>query len=126
VLKKEDWMNLLNSLRDNKERAEHWVELGACRRNDEHEALRQFNQKLDMVLNDLGRIDYQLGNALSQLHCDLAADTSDALQSRVAQQVEPGLRRAVAPLVAEITRAKCLSLEVTDESAESGDVRRLS
>jgi hypothetical protein len=119
-------MNLLNSLRENKERAEHWVEVGACRRTDEHEALRQFNQKLDMVLNDLGRIDYQLGNALSQLHCDLAADTSDALQSRVAQQVEPRVRRSVATLVAEIARAKCLSREVIGESTELDDVGRLS
>lgn len=119
-------MNLLNSLRDKKEHAEHWVELGACRPNDEHDALRQFNQKLDMVLNDLGRIDYQLGNALSQLHCDLAADTSDALQSRVAQQVEPGVRRAVSAMVAEITRAKCLSREVIGESTEPESMGWLS
>jgi hypothetical protein len=105
-------VNLLNSTRDKQKQSGHWVPLGSHRATPDQEALRQLSQKLEMVLDELGHIDYQLSGALAKLRCDLVCETHDNLNGQVSQLVEPAIRQAMMVLADELNKAKVLTEEV--------------
>lgn len=78
----------------------------------DQQALRQLSQKLELALNDLGHIDYQLSGILAKLRCDLTIESYDNLNSQVAQLVESGVRQAMTALADELNKAKKLTEEV--------------
>ena len=89
----------------------HWTSFDSLAVTPEKSQLQLFSQKLDVALMDLGRIDYQLKNALAQLSGGQLSDSYDDLPVQVAQVVSPGVQQALANLAAEITKAK----EIADE-----------
>ena len=105
-------MNLLNSTRDKQKQSGYWVTLGSHRATPDQQALRQLSQKLEMALDELGHIDYQLSGALVKLRCDLSCETHDNLNGQVSQVVEPMVRQAMTVLAEELSKAKNLTEEV--------------
>ena len=105
-------MNLLNSTRDKPKHSGYWVTLGSHRATPDQQALRQLSQKLEMALDELGHIDYQLSGALAKLRCDLSCETHDNLNGQVSQVVEPMVRQAMTVLAEELSKAKNLTEEV--------------
>jgi hypothetical protein len=105
-------VNLLNSTRDNQKQPGYWIELGSHRATPDQRALRQLSQKLELALDELGHIDYQLSGTLAKLHCDLPCATHDNLNGQVSQQVEPAIRQAMMVLADELNKAKVLTEEV--------------
>ena len=105
-------MSILNSRRDNLEDSGHWVMLYPNRETPDQQALRQLSQKLDLALDELGHIDYQLSGTLAKLRSDLAFETHDNLNGQIAQLVEAGIRQAMTNLANELNRAKALADEV--------------
>ncbi len=89
----------------------HWTSFDLLAVTPEKSRLQLFSQKLDASLMDLGRIDYQLKNALAQLSGGQISDSYDDLPVQVAQVVSPGVQKALANLASEITKAK----EIADE-----------
>jgi len=105
-------MNLLNSNREDLEDSGHWVMLDTRTETPDQQALRQFCQKLDSALVELGHIDYQLSGMLAKLRCDPTIETHDDLNGRVAQLVETGIRQAMTNLADELNKAKSLTNDV--------------
>ena len=105
-------MNLLNSTRKNPEDFGHWVMLDSQRVTPDQQALRQLSQKLDLALDELGHIDYQLSGTLAKLRSDLAFETHDNLNGQIAQLVEAGIRQAMTNLADELNKAKSLTNDV--------------
>ena len=105
-------MNLLNSTRDKQKQPGYWITLGSHRATPDQRALRQLSQKLEVALDELGHIDYQLSGTLAKLHCDLPFATHDNLNGQVSQQVEPAIRQAMMALADELNKAKVLTEEV--------------
>ena len=89
----------------------HWTSFDSLAAAPEKSQLQLFSQKLDGALMDLGRIDYQLKNALAQLSGTQVKQSYDDLPVQVAQVVSPGVQKALANLAGEITKAK----EIADE-----------
>jgi hypothetical protein len=90
----------------------NWIACDLSDADPEKRKLGVFSQKLESALNDLGRIDYQLHNALVQLNSCQAIDSYDALNIRIVQTVSPGIQRALAALVDEIRSAKGIADEL--------------
>ena len=105
-------MNLLNSTRDKQKQPGYWITLGSHRATPDQRALRQLSEKLEVALDELGHIDYQLSGTLAKLHCDLPFATHDNLNGQVSQQVEPAIRQAMMILADELNKAKVLTEEV--------------
>ena len=112
-------MNLLNSTRENLEDSGHWVMLDSQRVTPDQQALRQLSQKLELALDNLGHIDYQLSGMLAKLRCDLTIESYDNLNSQVAQLVESGVRQAMTALADELNNAKKLTEEVIADSVST-------
>ncbi len=70
---------------------------------------QRLNTKLDAALADLGRINYELDNAVARLITDLEAESYDCLPVQLMQRTGPGISAALAQLVAEIRAAKELA-----------------
>jgi len=105
-------VNLLSTKDEKAEQSRHWVMLDAYQSTPDQQALRQLAQRLDMALDELGHIDYQLFATLAKLRCDLTIETHDNLNSQVSQLVEPGVRQAMQALADELNKAKLLTEEV--------------
>ena len=112
-------MNLMSDKRENEDQSEHWVMLDPCVATRDHKALRQLKQKLELVLDELGHIDYQLSGTLVRLRCDLTIETHDNLNAQVAQMVEPGIRQAMMLLADELNKARELTEEVIADDVKS-------
>jgi hypothetical protein len=105
-------VNLLNGTRDKQKQSGYWITLGSHRATPDQQVLRQLGQKLEMALDELGHIDYQLSGALAKLRCDLSCETHDNLNGQVSQVVEPMVRQAMTVLADELSKAKNLTEEV--------------
>ena len=112
-------MNLLNDSREDLEDSGHWVALDAHGETPDQQALRQLRQKLELALDELGHIDYQLSGTLAKIRCDLSIDTHDNLSGQVAQLVEAGIRQAMTNLADELNKAKSLTVEVIDNNVRT-------
>jgi len=112
-------MDLSSDKRENVDESEHWVMLDPNLATFDHRALRQLKQKLELALDELGHIDYQLSGTLTRLCCDLTIETHDNLNGQVAQMVTPGIRRAMMLLANELNKAKALTEEVIADDFNS-------
>jgi len=112
-------VNLLNSTRDKQEQPGYWIMLGSHGATPDQQALRQLGQKLELALDELGHIDYQLSGTLAKLRCDLHFETHDNLNGQVSQLVEPAIRQAMMVLADELNKAKTLTEEVIANNASS-------
>ena len=116
-------MSIFGSIRGKSTADDHWVPIEPSRHIVEQEPLCLLEQRLESALADLGRMDYQLGNAIARLRTDIATETHDNLHAHVSQLIEPGLRSAITQLADEIARAKNLTKEVV---ANSGNASKVS
>jgi hypothetical protein len=105
------FMDIANSARIDSNTDYHWTSFDSLAVTPEKSQLQLFSQKLDSALLNLGRIDYQLKNALAQLSGGQVRASYDDLPVQVAQVVSPGVQKALANLAVEITKAK----EIADE-----------
>lgn len=112
-------MNLMSDKRENEDQSEHWVMLDSHAAMPDHQALRQLKHKLELVLDELGHIDYRLSGTLARLRCDLTIETHDNLNSQIAQMVEPGIRQAMMLLADELNKAKEITEEVIADDIKS-------
>jgi len=117
---KERGMNLFNCERVEAENSDHWVMIDPGVAASNPKPLRRLNQKLRTALDDLGRIEYQLNNALTRLRCDLTMETHDNLHGRISEEVSPGIRHAIASLADELDRARRLTSEIVSDDSPSG------
>jgi len=102
---KEADMNVLNSGSGRQSVSEHWNTIDSSGTAPEHRPLRVLGRKLEEALADLGRIEYSLSSALTQLRFDSAA-THDNLHAHVANDLEGQLQAAVIHLAEELRKAK--------------------
>jgi hypothetical protein len=96
-------MELLKGIRSDKNEIEHWVAIDSSYTPPDLLPLDNFRQKLGRILNELGRVDYSLQEALGGLSSDLT-DTHDRLYAQITDLSEPDLNKTMTELADAITR----------------------
>lgn len=99
-------MSLMGIADKEQDKAEHWLEIEHFDSRPNLEPARQLLQRLDSILDELGRIDMQLASAFTRLRSQITTDTHDNLNASIAQTIEPNISKALITLADELANAR--------------------